>query len=110
MSPRHNKEKTATQTNAATQKHLGTETQLAKEVAKLAKIIERLEDQKPFDIMSRPRKFMWFSFLKGLMAGLGSVIGATLLVALLIYILKQIQLIPLVGDFIGNILEYIGKR
>ena len=41
------------------------------------------------------------------MVGLGSVIGATVLVGVLIYVLAQISFVPIVGDFVEEIVQEI---
>lgn len=47
------------------------------------------------------------SFVKGVFQGFGGVIGATLVVALLIWALSFFDGIPLLGDFINNIQETV---
>lgn len=44
------------------------------------------------------KKILTFSFLKGVMTGLGVFIGGTLVVALLLWILSQLGHLPFVGD------------
>ncbi len=43
------------------------------------------------------------SFMKGLISGLGGAIGATLLVALLIWTLSIFDSVPLIGRFFDNV-------
>ena len=43
------------------------------------------------------------SFIKGLVGGLGGVIGATVLVALLVWVLSLFGSVPLVGHFTEKI-------
>ncbi len=50
---------------------------------------------------------MWFSFLKGLMIGFGSVLGASVLVGIFIYILAQIRLVPILGDLVQDVIDQI---
>ena len=47
------------------------------------------------------------NFLSGLAWGVGSVLGATVVVASLIYFLSQLNTAPLIGHFISHILETI---
>lgn len=42
------------------------------------------------------------SFIKGVVAGLGSVVGATIVVALLLWVLSAFKQVPLLGPFIKN--------
>ena len=82
---------------------------LAKEVAKLSKNIKHLEDNaKAFRIIGNPWKLMWFSLLKGLMIGFGSVLGATVVVAVFVYLLAQIEFVPILGEWVSQIIEQVG--
>ena len=48
-----------------------------------------------------------FQFLRGLAFGLGSVMGATVLLSLLVYWLAQFEWLPLVGDWMGQLAREI---
>jgi uncharacterized membrane protein YfcA len=50
------------------------------------------------------------SFLKGLLGGLGGVIGATIVVALLLWVLSLFKDVPLVGRFTNNVQNTIQTR
>lgn len=86
---------------------LKAEIQLAKEMKELTKELQKLKDQEFLQVFKKPVKFLWFSFLKGLMVGFGSVLGASILVALFVYLLGQISLVPIVGDFVEDIMSQI---
>jgi hypothetical protein len=47
------------------------------------------------------------SFARGMVSGLGSVIGATIVVALLAFILNSVQVVPVIGDWVVQIAEYV---
>lgn len=47
------------------------------------------------------------SFIKGVMGGLGGVIGATIVLALLLWALSLFQDVPLVGRFVKNIKQTV---
>lgn len=81
-----------------------TEDQLTKELIELTKEVKKLKNLEFMKIFKHPFKFMWFSLLKGLMVGFGSVLGATVLVALFVYIIAQISFVPIIGDFIENVI------
>ena len=49
-------------------------------------------------------KLLWLQILKGIAFGLGSVLGATIVVSLLISILAQIEFIPIVGEWAREIM------
>jgi hypothetical protein len=48
---------------------------------------------------------IWFQVVRGLAFGLGSVIGATVLVALFISMLGELDFIPILGEWAKRILE-----
>lgn len=50
---------------------------------------------------------MGSQFLRGLAFGLGSVVGATILVSALAYSLSQIDFIPIIGDYASEIAKEI---
>jgi len=83
------------------------EIKLSKEVKALTKEIENLKELEFVKILKNPWRLMGLSFIKGVMVGFGSVIGATVLVALFIYLLSQISFVPIVGDFIKDIIQEI---
>lgn len=80
---------------------------LATQVNELTKEIGKLKNQEFMQVFARPWKFIWFSFLKGLMIGFGSVLGASVLVAVFIYVLAQIRLVPVLGDFVQDVIDQI---
>ncbi len=52
-------------------------------------------------------KLIWFNFMRGLAFGLGSVLGATVLVSVLVYFLHGIDFIPIIGDWAKEVLAVI---
>lgn len=91
----------------ATRQKNQIELQLAKEVRELTKEVNKLKDLEFIRVFKHPWKFMWFSFLKGLMVGFGTVLGASVLVGLFVYLLAQISFVPILGDFINDIMSQI---
>ena len=55
-------------------------------------------------------KLIWFNFMRGLAFGLGSVIGATVLVSILVYLLRGIDFIPIIGDWATEVLSIITEQ
>ena len=51
-----------------------------------------------------------FQIYRGLFFGFGSVLGATLLVYIAIRLLSQIDFIPVIGDWVTEIIEIIGQK
>lgn len=83
------------------------EKELTKEVRKLSKEVKKLKNIEFMRVFKHPFKFMWFSFLKGLMVGFGSVLGASLLVGIFIYILAQISFVPIIGEFVEEVITTV---
>jgi len=48
-----------------------------------------------------------FQFTRGLAFGLGSVLGASILVSLVVWWLSQFEFIPIIGDFAKQLIEWI---
>lgn len=50
------------------------------------------------------------NFLGGIAWGVGSLVGATVVVTLIVAILKSINFVPLIGNFVTQILQYVETR
>ena len=74
---------------------------------RLAQAIEPLNQHKLMQIYANPWRMMWVNFLRGLAFGLGSVLGATILVYVTVQILAQIEFIPILGDWAAQIIGEI---
>lgn len=52
-------------------------------------------------------RLILFQFTRGLAFGLGSVLGASILVSLLVWWLSQFEFIPIIGDYAKQVIEWI---
>ena len=77
------------------------------DIKKLSEAINSLNNNNIFKIYNSTKKILFISFLKGLASGLGWIIGATILVSLLTYILSQIEFIPILGDIVSRLIQEI---
>lgn len=84
-----------------------TDIKLAKELRSLSNEIKKLKSLEFVKIYKKPTRFFIFSFVHGLLVGFGSVIGATVIVAIFIYMLTQISFVPIVGGFVESVLKEI---
>ena len=84
----------------------GSNNQAVAEVLPATKI-EKKAANNIFKIYNSTKKILFISFLKGLASGLGWIIGATILVSLLTYILSQIEFIPILGDIVSQLIQEI---
>lgn len=68
-------------------------------------IIEELFD----DFYLHRRRVYWLNFVRGLFFGFGSILGGTLLVAIVIWILSQFVHWPGVGDFFEQLTDTLSN-
>jgi hypothetical protein len=80
---------------------------LENEVAALSKGVAQLNEHKVFRAHGSWGGLLWFNFLRGLAFGFGSVVGATVLVALAVYMLSSIDFVPVIGEWARDIIEVI---
>jgi hypothetical protein len=52
-------------------------------------------------------KMLTLQFFKGVFLGLGSFLGATIVVSVLVYVLSNMEFIPFIGDLVKQILVEI---
>jgi hypothetical protein len=49
-------------------------------------------------------------FLKGLIYGLGFIIGTTILFAVILFILRQFFTVPVIGEYVRQIVEFVQTK
>tara|TARA_B100001248_G_C27325938_1_gene429026 strand:+ start:27 stop:293 length:267 start_codon:yes stop_codon:yes gene_type:complete len=74
---------------------------------KLDKSIKELNEHYFFKMHSSFWKVLSISLFRGLLSGLGWVLGATILVSLLTYTLSQIEFIPILGEWVSQLINEI---
>lgn len=99
----------AKEVKALAESERSLELELAKEIRLLSKEIQRMKDMEVIQIFKNKWKFLGYSFLKGIMVGFGSVLGATVFLSIFIYILTEISAIPILGDFVKDIIQQINN-
>lgn len=68
----------------------------------------KIQEEQPFERSTYPiRKILLYNFLGGIAWGLGLTVGLGILFAIFGFILSQINLIPIVGTFINDVVEYV---
>jgi hypothetical protein len=73
----------------------------------LRREIAKLNEHRFVRIHNSVPRLLLFQFLRGLAFGLGSVVGATILVSLLGYMLSEIDFIPILGEWASEIARQI---
>ena len=77
------------------------------DIQRLEKAITNLRKLNYFKIYESTWKLILLSLIRGLASGLGWIIGASILVSLLTYLLSQIEFIPIFGELISLIIKEI---
>jgi hypothetical protein len=77
------------------------------ELEEIRKALNTLNEHKFVRLYNSTYKLLWFQFLKGLAFGLGSVLGATIVVSLLVSTLAQIEFVPIIGEWAKEIMVEI---
>lgn len=72
---------------------------LNKDYEQMGRQLEELYDA----VRPERRALYWVSFWKGIFRGAGSVIGATLVVALMLWLLSLFSELPLIGNFMDSL-------
>lgn len=58
---------------------------------------------------SSPWRIIWSNFVAGIFRGLGAVIGASLVIALIIWILALFADLPLIGEYANQVKEAVAS-
>ena len=73
------------------------------EIEALRLELKRLNDHRFIRIQNSVPKLLGLQFLRGLALGLGTVVGATILVTFLVHFLTNIDFIPIIGEWAAEI-------
>lgn len=80
---------------------------LADEIARARTDLERLTSHRYLRVHDNLWRLGLFQLYRGLAFGLGSVLGATILVAVIVRVLASIDFIPVIGDWAQQIVNQI---
>jgi uncharacterized protein DUF5665 len=74
----------------------------AADYEKLGRAIEAALINDYIELLANTKRQIWLSLVRGIFTGLGTVIGATVVVALIIWILHLLGGVPVVGHILTN--------
>jgi spore maturation protein SpmB len=79
---------------------------------KLAKHLESLRIADYMELLQRPARLIMVNFVAGIARGFGIAIGATLVFALMLDVLRRIIMlhIPGIGEFVAEIMRIVDSR
>jgi len=78
---------------------------LSEEVRALRAEVARLNGQRFLRVYSSLPRLLAFNFARGLAVGLGTVMGASVLLSVLVWSLSQIEFLPIIGEWAAQIAE-----
>ncbi len=81
--------------------------QIDSELARLADAVEELNAQGVMRLYGSGWRVLGLQFARGLVFGLGTALGAGVLVSVLVYSLSKIQFVPVIGDFARDVIVEI---
>jgi hypothetical protein len=83
---------------------------LEAEVQALRQELAYLREHKMFVLYQSVPRVLLFRFATGMAVGLGTVIGATVLLSLIVWSLSQIEFIPIIGDWAAEIARSMSEE
>lgn len=83
---------------------------LEERVRQLSINIEKMKLAEYVHLLESPWKLLWINFTSGIARGLGIGVGFAVLGALVIYVLKSLVTLPLIGNYIAQIVEIVQIR
>jgi len=69
--------------------------------------LEKAKISEYTEIINNPKRLLLVNFVGGLARGLGMAIGFTILAAVVIYFIRQMVNLPLIGKYIAELLNII---
>jgi hypothetical protein len=85
------------------------EKSLRESVTVLTKLVEELRSRRYLQRIDKPKRFLFYNFISGIVRGIGVALGASIVFALIIWILSKLQIVPVLGNWAIIILDYIEK-
>lgn len=85
---------------------------MARQLEKLMHHLEAMRVAEYVDLLQRPARLIFINFIAGISRGLGIAIGATLVFALMLELLRRIIMlhIPGIGEFIAEIVHIVESK
>lgn len=80
---------------------------LATEIAALRREVAIFNGHRFIRVQNSVPRILMLQFARGLALGLGTVIGASVLVSILVYFLSQIEFLPIIGDWALKLADQI---
>ena len=83
---------------------------LANKLDKINENLERNRIQEYLALIDNKKRLFFVNFLMGLAKGFGTVIGFTILAGIVLYLLQRMISLPIIGDFIAEIVKIVQQN
>ncbi len=80
---------------------------LEKKIESMALTLEKTKIAEYTEIINNPKRLLIVNFVVGLARGIGTAIGFTILAALILYFIRQLVNLPLIGQYIAQLINII---
>jgi len=82
---------------------------LIEKIEALSLAMEKMNLAEYIHLLNRPGRLLYINFIAGVARGFGIAVGFALLGAVLVYLLQKLVVLnlPLIGDFIADIVEMV---
>lgn len=88
----------------------GPQIEILQSLNKINDELNRINSHKLLKIYASIPQLLLFFFIKGIVFGLGTVVGATIVVSILAYALAQFEFIPVIGEWVKLISDKINSN
>ena len=85
----------------------GAKGDLQAQVDRLAETLDRARLGEYVELQTNSRRLLYLNFIAGVARGFGTAVGFTVVGAALIYLLRQLVSIPVLGAFIAQIVDIV---
>lgn len=83
------------------------EKKLSESIGDLVQLMRALKSEGYLPTKYHRWKFLFYEFFSGIVRGIGFLVGTTIVFAIMIWILSQLVSIPMVGDWLLGLTQYI---
>lgn len=86
--------------------------QFKNQVVALGEVLEKMRLAEYIAYLNHPRQLLWQNFLVGLVRGIGTFAGATIVTGIVIVLLKQLVVLnlPVIGKFIAELVQMVNAQ
>jgi hypothetical protein len=77
---------------------------------KIAEYLERMKIREYIELIQNPKRIIYLNLLGGIFRGFGMAIGMTFLFAILVYILHKLSALPVIGNYIAEIVKIVKEE